>query len=75
NATGVPSEVRPLVESLNQLFARTHAMMVRERRFTSDDKDQWRFVWMTSPDGNIASLLVRNGNTVKTWRWRLLPGN
>ncbi len=34
------------------------------------DKDQWRFVWMTSPDGNIASLLVRNGNTVKTWRWR-----
>ena len=23
NATGVPSEVRPLVESLNQLFART----------------------------------------------------
>lgn len=32
NATGVPSEVRPLVESLNQLFARTHAMMVRERR-------------------------------------------
>ncbi|XPE65409.1 hypothetical protein ACNKHR_17625 [Shigella flexneri] len=34
NATRVPSEVRPLVESLNELFARTHAMIVRERRFT-----------------------------------------
>ncbi len=42
NATGVPSEVRPLVESLNQLFARTHAMMVRERRFTSDAAHELR---------------------------------
>lgn len=42
NATGVPSEVRPLVESLNQLFARTHTMMVRERRFTSDAAHELR---------------------------------
>ncbi|MFO6426103.1 histidine kinase dimerization/phospho-acceptor domain-containing protein [Escherichia coli] len=42
NATGVPSEVRPLVQSLNQLFARTHAMMVRERRFTSDAAHELR---------------------------------
>ncbi|HAG9621092.1 TPA: two-component system sensor histidine kinase QseC [Escherichia coli] len=42
NATGVPSEVRPLVESLNQLLARTHAMMVRERRFTSDAAHELR---------------------------------
>lgn len=42
NATGVPSEVRPLVESLNQLFVRTHAMMVRERRFTSDAAHELR---------------------------------
>lgn len=39
---GVPSEVRPLVESLNQLFTRTHAMMVRERRFTSDAAHELR---------------------------------
>ncbi len=31
-----------LVESLNQLFARTHAMMVRERRFTSDAAHELR---------------------------------
>lgn len=34
--------MRPLVESLNQLFARTHAMMVRERRFTSDAAHELR---------------------------------
>ena len=33
---GVPIEVRPVVDALNQLFARTQAMMARERRFTSD---------------------------------------
>lgn len=42
NADGVPNEVRPLVESLNQLFDRTHAMMVRERRFTSDAAHELR---------------------------------
>lgn len=39
---GVPSEVRPLVESLNQLFTRIHSMMVRERRFTSDAAHELR---------------------------------
>lgn len=42
NSHGVPSEVRPLVESLNQLFTRTHNMMVRERRFTSDAAHELR---------------------------------
>lgn len=42
SSQGVPSEVRPLVESLNQLFARTHNMMVRERRFTSDAAHELR---------------------------------
>ncbi|EIQ78545.1 quorum sensing histidine kinase QseC [Citrobacter sp. Cpa228] len=39
---GIPGEVRPLVESLNQLFIRTHSMMVRERRFTSDAAHELR---------------------------------
>ncbi|MDQ4430615.1 two-component system sensor histidine kinase QseC [Yokenella regensburgei] len=39
---GVPSEVRPLVEALNQLFTRTHTMMVRERQFTSDAAHELR---------------------------------
>ncbi|TDT56740.1 two-component system sensor histidine kinase QseC [Enterobacter sp. AG5470] len=39
---GVPREVRPLVEALNQLFARTHTMMQRERRFTSDAAHELR---------------------------------
>ena len=34
--------MRPLVESLNQLFTRTHKMMVRERRFTSDAAHELR---------------------------------
>lgn len=39
---GVPSEVRPLVDALNQLFARTQTMMLRERRFTSDAAHELR---------------------------------
>ncbi|POT56777.1 two-component system sensor histidine kinase QseC [Citrobacter amalonaticus] len=39
---GVPNEVRPLVESLNQLFSRIHSTMVRERRFTSDAAHELR---------------------------------
>ncbi|MFW0766261.1 quorum sensing histidine kinase QseC [Trabulsiella odontotermitis] len=39
---GVPSEVRPLVDALNQLFQRTHNMVVRERRFTSDAAHELR---------------------------------
>ncbi|MBS1204855.1 MAG: two-component system sensor histidine kinase QseC [Proteobacteria bacterium] len=42
NTQGVPSEVRPLVDALNQLFARTHTMMLRERRFTSDAAHELR---------------------------------
>lgn len=39
---GVPIEVRPVVDALNQLFARTQAMMARERRFTSDAAHELR---------------------------------
>lgn len=39
---GVPGEVRPLLDALNQLFARTHTMMLRERRFTSDAAHELR---------------------------------
>lgn len=39
---GVPAEVSPLVEALNQLFARTGEMMARERRFTSDAAHELR---------------------------------
>ncbi|QDK17942.1 two-component system sensor histidine kinase QseC [Leclercia adecarboxylata] len=39
---GVPVEVRPLVDALNQLFARTQEMMARERRFTSDAAHELR---------------------------------
>lgn len=42
SSRGVPSEVRPLVDSLNQLFTRTHNMMMRERRFTSDAAHELR---------------------------------
>ncbi|WLI75766.1 quorum sensing histidine kinase QseC [Kosakonia sp. H02] len=42
NTQGVPSEVRPLVDALNQLFTRTHTMMLRERRFTSDAAHELR---------------------------------
>jgi len=38
----VPIEVRPVVDALNQLFARTQAMMARERRFTSDAAHELR---------------------------------
>lgn len=42
NVDKVPSEVRPLVDALNQLFARTHDTMIRERRFTSDAAHELR---------------------------------
>ncbi|HEY2451506.1 MAG TPA: quorum sensing histidine kinase QseC [Scandinavium sp.] len=42
SAEGVPGEVRPLVEALNQLFTRSHDMMMRERRFTSDAAHELR---------------------------------
>lgn len=38
----VPSEVLPLVTSLNALFSRTGDMLVRERRFTSDAAHELR---------------------------------
>ncbi len=41
NATGVPSEVRPLVESLNNVRPLTSATL-RERRFTSDAAHELR---------------------------------
>ena len=39
---GVPAEVRPLLDSLNHLFARTQEMMTRGRRFTSDAAHELR---------------------------------
>lgn len=39
---GVPGEVRPLVDALNQLFIRSHSMILRERRFTSDAAHELR---------------------------------
>ena len=39
---GVPTEVRPLLDALNHLFARTQEMMTRERRFTSDAAHELR---------------------------------
>lgn len=41
-AERVPQEVRPLLDELNQLFARTGAMLLRERRFTSDAAHELR---------------------------------
>ena len=38
----IPSEVRPLLDALNSLFARTQQMMARERRFTSDAAHELR---------------------------------
>jgi two-component system sensor histidine kinase QseC len=42
DTTGVPGEVRPLVDALNQLFNRSHEMIIRERRFTSDAAHELR---------------------------------
>ena len=38
----LPPEVRPLLDALNSLFARTQQMMARERRFTSDAAHELR---------------------------------
>jgi two-component system sensor histidine kinase QseC len=37
--------VRPLLDALNHLFARTQEMMTRERRFTSDAAHELRSRW------------------------------
>lgn len=37
-----PSEVRPLIERLNHLFARTQALITHERRFTADAAHELR---------------------------------
>lgn len=41
-APRLPPEVRPLVDALNDLFARINAMLTRERRFTSDAAHELR---------------------------------
>lgn len=38
----LPQEIKPLVNSLNQLFSRTGEFMLRERRFTSDAAHELR---------------------------------
>lgn len=40
--SGLPGEVRPLVDALNHHFTRTHEMVARERRFTSDAAHELR---------------------------------
>lgn len=42
NSQRVPTEVRPLVDALNALFTRINAMLMRERRFTSDAAHELR---------------------------------
>jgi two-component system sensor histidine kinase QseC len=42
DARQVPTEVRPLVDALNALFSRINALLVRERRFTSDAAHELR---------------------------------
>lgn len=42
DAQQVPTEVRPLVDALNALFARINTMLLRERRFTSDAAHELR---------------------------------
>ena len=42
NEARVPQEVRPLLDELNLLFARTGTMLLRERRFTSDAAHELR---------------------------------
>lgn len=37
-----PQEIKPLLDSLNQLFSRTGELMLRERRFTSDAAHELR---------------------------------
>ena len=39
---GLPAELRPLIDSLNQLFARTERALQRERSFTSDAAHELR---------------------------------
>ncbi|WP_439213922.1 quorum sensing histidine kinase QseC [Duffyella gerundensis] len=38
----LPAEVRPMVNALNQLFARINALLTRERRFTADAAHELR---------------------------------
>ncbi len=33
------------------------------------DNDEWRFLWLTSPDGNTAWWSARSGSTARRWRW------
>lgn len=40
--TDVPSEIQPVVQSLNNLFERIQSMMVSERRFTADAAHELR---------------------------------
>ncbi len=40
--TGVPTEIRPLIDSLNALLGRVHGAFVREQRFTNDAAHEMR---------------------------------
>ncbi len=34
-----------------------------------DDNDEWRFLWLTSPDGKYRVVVGRSGSTDRIWRW------
>ncbi|MDX5376526.1 MAG: sensor histidine kinase N-terminal domain-containing protein [Halomonas sp.] len=42
SSSGMPTEIRPLIEALNGLLARVQAAFVREQRFTSDAAHELR---------------------------------
>lgn len=62
---GVPGEVRPLVEALNQLFARTHETMARERRFTSDAAHELRSPLTALKVQTDVALLARDDTAMR----------
>lgn len=66
---GVPTEVRPLLDALNHLFARTQEMMARERRFTSDAAHELRSpLAALKVQTDVAQLsLTIPGRSLKRW--------
>ena len=57
NVKGVPTEISPLVEALNQMIVDLDAAYVRERRFVSDASHELR--------NPLASLLINVDNAIE----------